>query len=108
MNARDAMQSTGRLTMSTARRIVDQDHADLGSGEYAVLTVSDTGAGMSDEIKQHIFEPFFTTKDVGEGSGLGLAMVYGFVKQSGGHVHVQSAPGKGTTFELAFPISTAR
>lgn len=107
VNARDAMESTGRLTMSTLRRTVERSDGDVMRGEYAVLVIADTGAGMTDEIRQHIFEPFFTTKDVGEGSGLGLPMVYGFVKQSGGYMHVHSAPGKGTTFELAFPISSA-
>jgi CheY-like chemotaxis protein len=80
----------------------------LASGEYAVLEVIDTGAGMSAQTLKRVFEPFFTTKDVGKGSGLGLSMVYGFVKQSGGHIEITSAPNQGTTVHLYFPRTHAR
>src|SRR5690606_22188002 len=76
-------------------------------GEYAVLEVADNGAGMPGETLKRVFEPFFTTKEVGKGSGLGLSMVYGFVKQSGGHVHIASLPQQGTTVQLYFPRSLA-
>ncbi|MCO5171356.1 MAG: response regulator, partial [Planctomycetes bacterium] len=97
VNARDAMPRGGRLTISTRQA--------PGDPPRVVLTVSDTGEGMSPEVLAHIFEPFFTTKEVGRGTGLGLSMVYGIVKQSGGDVQVRSAPGAGTTFELAFPAA---
>ena len=100
VNARDAMPDGGRLVLTVTRR-----HAPAGA-EFGVLTVADTGTGILPEIQPHIFDPFFTTKDVGRGSGLGLAMVYGFVQQSGGTVQFNSAVGAGTTFELAFPLAT--
>jgi PAS domain S-box-containing protein len=106
LNARDAMPEGGRLTIQTTRRRVPEDFAseDLRPGDYAVLTVVDFGVGMSPEVQARAFEPFFTTKDVGEGSGLGLSMVYGFAKQSGGHVELSSEPGRGTTVTLFLPI----
>ncbi|MBF5042177.1 PAS domain S-box protein [Aggregicoccus sp. 17bor-14] len=101
-NARDAMPHGGQLALVTS-------HAEAGAreglpeGDYVVLEVQDSGEGMSEEARSHLFEPFFTTKGLGEGSGLGLPAVYGIVRQSGGHVRVDSAPGQGTTFRLYFP-----
>jgi len=105
VNARESMPEGGRLTMSTSRRAVDRaEQPDITPGNYGVLAVSDTGTGMSPDVQRHIFEPFFSTKEVGQGSGLGLSMVYGFVRQSGGYVHLRSQAGAGSTFELAFPF----
>jgi CheY-like chemotaxis protein len=107
VNARDAMPYGGRLVVETRNIELDADHADLlpdlGSGQYVQLSISDTGAGMPPEIRDRVFEPFFTTKGKGRGTGLGLAMVYGFVKQSGGHVTIYSEVGQGTTINLYFP-----
>lgn len=108
INARDAMPAGGTLRIATAAVDMDADdrhvvEGDLEPGPYASLTVSDTGIGMTADVRERAFEPFFTTKDVGKGSGLGLAMVYGFVKQSGGHVALQSEPGDGTTVTLYMP-----
>lgn len=107
VNARDAMPDGGTLHLATH----DEDVAPEGSaaigiprGQWAVLTVRDTGVGMSDDVRRRIFEPFFTTKPVGRGTGLGLAMVYGTAQRHGGHVTVESAPGAGTTFRLWFPV----
>jgi len=109
VNARDAMPHGGRLTIGTAAAKLSpddlHDHPDLRPGEYAILTVSDNGVGMDAATKARLFEPFFTTKKVGEGTGLGLATVYGVVKQSGGDISVRSAPGEGTTFTLFLPTS---
>jgi PAS domain S-box-containing protein len=103
INARDAMPEGGKLVIRTANRQVDDAFAsrwEATAGEYAVLSIEDTGIGMSPEVLQHVFEPFFTTKDVGKGTGLGLSQVYGFAKQSGGFVAVRSAPGRGTRIEV--------
>jgi len=107
VNARDAMPQGGRLTVATANRRFAADDSDrpaqLPPGDYVVLSVTDSGTGMTPEVAGRVFEPFFTTKDVGKGTGLGLSMVYGFAAQSGGHVAVESAPGAGSTFRLYLP-----
>jgi len=103
INARDAMPQGGKLIIKTANRSVDAAFAArwaASAGDYAVVSVQDTGIGMSAEVLAHVFEPFFTTKDVGKGTGLGLSQVYGFAKQSGGFVTVASTPGRGTLIEV--------
>ena len=110
LNARDAMPEGGTLTFTvnyqtlTAGKAAHRDA--LPPGEYAVISISDTGCGMSEDVKEKVFDPFFTTKPVGHGSGLGLSMVYGFVRQSGGDVLLDSMPSRGSTFTLFFPSLT--
>jgi PAS domain S-box-containing protein len=109
INARDAMNGQGRLTIEAGNAALDDTYAmrhdDVLPGQYVMVAVSDNGAGMTTEILERAFEPFFTTKPEGHGTGLGLSMVYGFVKQSGGHVKIYSEPGQGTTVRLYLPRS---
>ena len=107
VNARDAMPAGGTLTMETRETELDDEycrlHPDARPGRYVELAVSDTGIGMSADVLAHVFEPFFTTKAKGEGTGLGLATVYGILIEAGGSLSVYSEEGKGTTFRAHFP-----
>jgi CheY-like chemotaxis protein len=111
INAKDAMADKGKLTIETSNAFIDENYsrqnADIPVGQYVQIAVSDTGAGMSREIQQQAFDPFFTTKQPGQGTGLGLSQVYGFVKQSGGHVKIYSEPGEGTTIKIYLPRAGA-
>jgi PAS domain S-box-containing protein len=107
VNARDAMPEGGRLTIEAANTVLDADYAEQNAevtpGPYVMVAITDTGSGMSREILSRVLEPFFTTKKIGQGSGLGLSMVFGFVKQSGGHLKIYSEPDRGTTVRLYLP-----
>lgn len=109
INARDAMPNGGQLIIETARRTLGgayaRRHTELSPGEYVVLSVTDTGTGISDDIWQHIFDPFFTTKDKDKGTGLGLSTIFGFMKQSGGHINAHSELDIGSTFKLYIPAA---
>lgn len=109
INARDAMDGAGKLTIEANNAVLDdmycRQHSDVSPGQYVMVAVTDTGSGMSPEVAAQAFEPFFSTKEEGKGSGLGLSMIYGFVKQSGGHVKIYSEVGHGTTLRLYLPRS---
>ncbi len=109
-NARDAMPGGGRLSIATTNEHLDAEyvaaHDELTQGDYVSIEVTDTGSGMSSEVAKHIFDPFFTTKAIGKGTGLGLSMVFGFIKQSGGHIEVHSERGNGAHFRLFLPRAT--
>jgi CheY-like chemotaxis protein len=111
INARDAMPSGGKLLIKTDQVTLDEDAchgaANGKPGRYVRLTASDTGCGIAPESLGQIFEPFYTTKDVGQGTGLGLSVVHGVVQQHGGMIHVESEPGRGTTFEIYLPVQEA-
>ena len=111
INARDAMPVGGKLTIETANCRLDDDyartHVDIAAGQYVMIAVSDTGAGMTAEVMSKAMEPYFTTKPVGRGTGLGLSQVYGFVKQSRGHVKIYSEVGQGTAVKIYLPRSHA-
>lgn len=110
INARDALDGRGKLTIEASNGFLDdayaRAHDDVKAGQYIVIAVTDNGPGMSEDVQRQAFDPFFTTKPEGRGTGLGLSMVYGFVKQSGGHIKIYSEPGHGTTIRIYLPRST--
>jgi nitrogen-specific signal transduction histidine kinase len=112
VNARDAMPNGGKLTVEASNQTLDRDYRrtnpEVAPGQYALICVSDTGQGMTPDVLCRAFEPFYTTKEIGQGTGLGLSQVYGFVKQSGGHVKIYSETGHGTTVKLYFPRAHGR
>ena len=109
LNARDAMPDGGTLTIETSNTILNESNSlalpNITAGEYVQLMINDSGVGMSQDVYEHVFEPFFTTKDIGEGTGLGLSMVYGFVRRYGGDISLETEPGKGSTFRIYLPRS---
>jgi CheY-like chemotaxis protein len=109
LNARDAMPRGGKLTIEISRVKLDVDYAQMypaaRTGEFVLIAVTDTGEGMTQDVKEKAFEPFFTTKGMGAGTGLGLSMVYGFAKQSGGNVQIYSEPGQGTSVRIFLPAA---
>ena len=105
LNAKDAMPDGGTLTIETRNVVPGDDYCQAIGESWVLLSVSDTGHGIEKEVIEHIFEPFFTTKETGKGTGLGLATVYGIVKQHNGHIRCDSQPGKGATFHVYFPVT---
>lgn len=109
LNAKDAMGGAGSLTLEVEPTTLDaayvEEHPDCQPGSYVMLSVSDSGCGMTADVLEHVFEPFFTTKESGSGSGLGLSMIYGFVRQTRGHIHIYSEPGQGTTVRMYLPVA---